>query len=116
MLLSFTEIETDHGWFPLVATVVSVPGEHGVHTDDREGEIERNGVDKRRAIESAAAGAAVGAAAGAVGGGGKGAGIGAGAGAELGTTAGILSDRNLRLEKGTELELRLDRPLTVPQN
>jgi hypothetical protein len=116
MLLSFTEIETDHGWMPLVATVVGVPGEHGVHTDEREGEIERNGVDKRRAIESAAAGAAIGAAAGAVGGGGKGAGIGAGAGAALGTTAGILSDRNLRLEKGTEIELRLDRPLTVPQN
>jgi len=52
--------------------------------------------------------------AGAIGGGGKGAGIGAGAGAALGTTAGILMNRNLRLEKGTQLELRLDRPLTLP--
>lgn len=120
MLLSFTEIETSHGWIPLIATVVGVPGEHGVHTDNREGEgegeIVRNGMDKRRAIESAAAGAAVGATAGALGGGGKGAGIGAGAGAALGTAAGVLSDRDLRLDKGTQLELRLDRPLTIPQS
>jgi hypothetical protein len=115
MLLSFTEIETRHGWVPLIATVVSVPGEHGVNTDDKEGEIKKT-VDKRRTVESAAAGAAIGATAGALGGGGKGAAIGAGAGAALGTTAGILTDRNLRLDKGTQLELRLDRPLTVPQS
>ncbi len=115
MLLTFNEIETSHGWIPLVATVVGVPGEKGVHTQGSEGEIERNGMDKRRAVESAVAGAAIGAAAGALGGGGKGAGIGAGAGAALGTTAGILTDRDLRLNKGTQIELRLDRPLTVPQ-
>lgn len=29
LLLSFDEIETQHGWMPLVATVTGVPGEHG---------------------------------------------------------------------------------------
>jgi hypothetical protein len=114
MLLTFNEIETNHGWIPLMATVAGVPGEKGVHTQGNEGEIQKNGVDKRRAVESAIAGAAIGATAGAIGGGGRGAGIGAGAGAALGTTAGILTSRNLRLEKGTQIELRLDRPLAVP--
>src|SRR5438270_9187965 len=114
MLLTFNEIETNHGWVPLIATVMGVPGEKGVHTEGDEGEIAKNKMNKQRTIESAVAGAAIGAAAGAIGGGGKGAGIGAGAGAALGTTAGILMNRNLRLEKGTQLELRLDRPLTLP--
>jgi hypothetical protein len=116
MLLTFNEIQTEHGWIPLVATVVGVPGEKGVHTTGDEGEIDRNKMDKQRTVESAAAGAAIGAVAGALGGGGKGAAIGAGAGAALGTTAGVLTDRNLKLNKGTQLELRLDRPLTVPQS
>ena len=30
LLLSFDEIETDHGWLPLIATVTGVPGEHGL--------------------------------------------------------------------------------------
>lgn len=32
----------------------------------------------------------------------------------VGLGAGILTDRDLKLEKGTQLELRLDRPLVVP--
>jgi hypothetical protein len=116
MLLSFDEIETRHGWVPLIATVTGVPGEHGVKEETGpEGEIERRGVDKKRAVESAVVGAAVGATAGAVGGGGKGAAIGAAAGATLGTGAGILTDRDLRLDKGQQIEIRLDRQLTVPQ-
>ena len=74
ILLSFDEIETKHGWVPLIATVTGVPGEHGVTpATGNEGEIERRGTDKRRAIEAAGVGAAVGAIAGAVAGGGKGA-------------------------------------------
>jgi outer membrane lipoprotein SlyB len=65
-------------------------------------------------IETAAVGAGIGAIGGAAAGGGKGAGIGAGAGAGLGALAGVLTDRNLRLEKGTTLEVRLDRQLQVP--
>src|SRR3954453_15272413 len=30
LLLSFDEIETAHGWMPLIATVTGVPGEHGL--------------------------------------------------------------------------------------
>ena len=115
ILLSFDEIETKHGWVPLTATVSGVPGEHGVdQTMGSEGEIQKRGTDKRRAIESAIIGAGVGAAAGAAAGGGKGAAIGAAAGGALGTGAGILTDRDFTLEKGTQLELTLDRQLQVP--
>jgi|SRR5678815_1428562 hypothetical protein len=113
MLLSFDEIETNHGWVPLVATITGVPGEHAAKTDE-EGDIQRKGMNKKRMIETAAVGAGIGAIGGAAAGGGKGAGIGAGAGAGLGALAGVLTDRNLRLEKGTTLEVRLDRQLQVP--
>jgi hypothetical protein len=115
ILLSFDEIETRNGWRPLIASVSDVPGEHGVKPVGDEGEIERAGHSKQRTVEDAAAGAAVGAAAGAIGGGGRGAAIGAGAGAGAGVAAALLFDRNVKLQKGQQLELRLDRPLQVPQ-
>jgi len=114
LLLSFDEIETPHGWQPLIASVSDVPGEHGVKQVSEEGEIERNGPNKQRTIEEAATGAAIGATAGALGGGGRGAAIGAGAGAGAGVAAGLLLN-NLKLQKGQQIELRLDRPLQVPQ-
>jgi hypothetical protein len=116
ILLSFDEIETDHGWVPLIATVTGVPGEHGVKTSDSEGQIERRGMSKKHEIEAVAVGAVVGTVAGAAAGGGKGAGIGAGAGAGVGALAGLLTDRNLKLEKGTTLEVRLDHALQVPSH
>ena len=116
MLLSFDEIETEHGWVPLVATVTGVPGEHGVKPPDAEGEIERKGMSKRHVIEAVAVGAAVGTAAGAAAGGGRGAGIGAGAGAGAGAIAGLLTGHDLRLDKGTTLEVRLDHPLRIPSH
>lgn len=116
LLLSFDQIETRHGWVPLAATVTGVPGEHGVKQETgREGEIERPGVDKRRAAEAAVIGAGVGTLAGAAAGGGKGAAIGAAAGAGVGLGAGILTDRNFKLDKGTQLEVQLDRQLIVPR-
>jgi len=115
MILSFDEIGTEHGAMPIAATVTSVPGEHGVKPETgAEGEISRTSVDKRRAIEGAAIGAAVGTAAGAAAGGGKGAAIGAAAGAGAGLGASLLTGRNLVLQKGQQLELKLDRALTVP--
>jgi hypothetical protein len=114
MLLSFDEIETNHGWVPLIATVTGVPGEHSVKQPDAEGEIERKGMSNRRMIEAVAVGAVLGTAAGGAASGGKGAGIGAGAGAGVGALAGLLTDHDVRLEKGTTLEVRLDRPLQVP--
>jgi hypothetical protein len=114
ILLSFDEIDTDHGWVPLIGTVTGVPGEHGVKTSDSEGEIERKGMSKKHEIEAIAVGAAIGSVAGAAAGGGRGAGIGAGAGAGVGALAGLLTDRNLKLDKGTTLEVRLDHALQVP--
>jgi hypothetical protein len=114
MLLSFDEIETSHGWVPLIATVTGVPGEHGVKSPDEEGNIERQGMSKEREVEAAAVGAGIGAAAGAAAGGGKGAGIGAAAGAGAGALAGVLTDHELKLNKGTVLEVRLDHPLQIP--
>ncbi|PYX07672.1 MAG: hypothetical protein DMG88_14095 [Acidobacteria bacterium] len=114
LLLSFDEIETNHGWVPLIATVTGVPGERGVKPPDEEGEIERRGMNKRHEIERAGAGAGVGAVGGAVAGGGRGAAIGAGIGAAVGAVSGFLTDRNLHLDKGTTLEVRLDHPLQVP--
>jgi len=116
LILSFDQIETQHGWVPLAATVTGVPGEHGLKPETGpEGEIERPPVDKQRAAEAAAVGAGVGTLAGAAAGGGKGAAIGAAAGAGVGLGAGVLSDRNIRLDKGTQLEVQLDRQLIVPR-
>jgi hypothetical protein len=114
MLLSFDEIETNHGSMPLIATVTGVPGEHAVKQPDAEGEIERKGMSKRHVIEAIAVGAGLGVATGTAAGGRHGAAIGAGAGAGAGALAGFLTDRNLKLDKGTTLELRLDHPLQVP--
>ncbi len=114
MILSFDEIETNHGSMPIAATVSAVPGEHGVNQETgAEGEISRRS-DKKRTVEVAAGGAAVGALGGAIAGGSKGAIIGAAVGAGVGAGASLLTGRNLVLDKGQQLELRLDRPLTVP--
>ena len=95
LLLSFDEIETRHGWAPLIATIIDVPGEHGLSTG-AEGGIERRGQGggQRRDPDSD--------------------GIGAKAGAAAGVVQAIFSDHRLELQKGTMLEVRLDRALQVP--
>lgn len=115
LILTFDEIDTGHGSMPLIATITGVPGDHSVKVPDEEGDLERKGMSKERTIEAAAVGAGVGAVAGGAIHGGKGAGIGAGSGAALGMTAALMSDHDLRLEKGTVLELRLDRNLQIPR-
>jgi uncharacterized protein YcfJ len=115
LLLSFDEIATKHGKMGLIATVTGVPGEKAAKQPNEEGEIERKSPNKGRMIETAAVGAAVGAIAGSVAGGGKGAGIGAGVGAGAGALGGFLTQRNITLNKGTVLEVRLDHPLQVPR-
>ena len=99
---------------PLVADVVSVPGDHSVRPgESKEGEIEARTSKGRRDVEAAAAGAAIGAVVGATAKGGKGAGL----GAALGGIAGFLISsgvgQELDLPKGTKLELQLGRPLYV---
>jgi len=114
LLLALDEIETRKGWVPLVGTVTGVPGDPSIKSTDNEGEITRKGVDRKRAVTNAAIGAAVGAVSGAAIGGGKGAAIGAAVGAGMGTGSGLLSKQEIKLNKDTQLEVRLDRDLTVP--
>jgi hypothetical protein len=114
LMLAMDEMQTRHGWVPLIATVTGVPGDPSIKSTSQEGEITQKGPDKKRVIENAAIGAGVGAATGAAAGGGKGAAAGAVAGAGLMTAAGLLFKTDLKLEKGTNLELRLDRDLVVP--
>ncbi len=114
LLLSFDEVKSDHGWIPLLATVVGVPGEHGLKQMGEEGEIERKGMSKERVIEAAAAGAGAGAAAGGTSGSAKGAAAGAGSGAAAGALSAFTADHNLILQKHTMLEVRLDRNLQLP--
>jgi len=114
LLLSFDEVKSDHGWIPLVATVIGVPGEHGLKPTGEEGEIERKGMSKERVVEAVAVGAAAGAAAGGSLGNGKGAAAGAGSGAAAGALYAFTVDRNLILQKHTVLEVRLDHNLQIP--
>jgi hypothetical protein len=94
LLLSFDEIETQHGWAPLMATITAIPGEHGLTIGD-EGEIEREGQGSQRHGPDAD-------------------GIGARAGTAAAVVHTIFSDHRLQLQKGTILEVRLDRPIRVP--
>jgi hypothetical protein len=113
--LALDEIETRKGWVPLIATVTGVPGDPSIKSATDEGDLYRKGPDKKKVLTNAAIGAAVGAATGSAAAGGKGAALGALAGAGLGTGSGFLfKGTDLRLEKGTQLEVRLDRDLVVP--
>ena len=114
LLLSFDEIQSPQGWLPLSATVVEVPSEHGLKPIGPEGQIERKPIDVRRALEGAGVGAVVGASAGSASGGGKGAAVGAASGAVAGASVATLSDRNILLDKGAQLVLRLDRGILLP--
>jgi hypothetical protein len=115
LLLSFDEIETQHGWVPLIATVTGVPGEHGLREIGEEGEIGRKGMTKEEVAEAVVVGASEGAAEGAHNGGKHGAAAGAGSGAANGAYSAFESGHDLVLDKGTALEIRLDRNLQIPQ-
>lgn len=114
ILLSFDEIETAHGWVPLIATVTGVPGEHGLRQIGEEGEIGRKGMTKEEIAEAVVVGAGRGAAEGERSGGKKGAAQGAGAGAADAAFTAFESGHDLILDKGTALEIRLDRNLMLP--
>lgn len=116
IMLAMDEIETRHGWAPLIATVTGVPGDPSIKSTSDEGELAKKGPDKKRVLTNAAIGAAVGAVSGSVIGGGKGAAVGAAVGAGLGTGSSLLfKGSDLKLDKGTQLEVRLDRDLTIPR-
>jgi hypothetical protein len=113
IILSFDEIETPHGWAPLIATVTGVPGEHGMRQVGEEGEIGRKGMTKEEIAEAVVVGAGEGAAEGMKTGGKRGAAAGAGNGAANSGFSAFESGHDLILEKGTALEIRLDRNLAV---
>jgi len=115
LLLSFDEIETSRGWVPLIATVTGVPGEHGLNQIGEEGEIGRKGMSKEQIAEAVVVGAGEGAAEGMHSGGKKGAAAGAGNGAANSAMTAFEAGHDLILYKGTALEIRLDRNLTVPR-
>jgi len=94
LLLSFDEIETQRGWASLMTTITAIPGEHGLTIGD-EGEIEREGQGSQRHDPDTD-------------------GIASRAGTAAAVVRTIFSDHRLQLQKGTILEVRLDRPLRVP--
>jgi len=117
MQLALDEIETRKGWVPLIGTVTGVPGDPSIKASGEEGEVYRKGPDKKKILTNAAIGAALGAVSGTVLGGGKGAAIGAAAGAGVGGGAGyLMKGSDMKLEKGTQLEVRLDRDLVIPSH
>jgi len=113
LLLSFDEIDTGRGWKPLLATVTGVPGEHGMSQVGEEGEIGRKGITREQVAEAVVVGAGEGAEAGWKSGNKKAAAQGAGEGAANGAFNALESSHDLVLDKGTALEIRLDRNLTL---
>jgi len=79
-----------------------------------EGEIGRKGMSKEQIAEAVVVGAGEGAEQGAHSGGKHGAVAGAGSGAADGAMSAFESSHDLVLDKGTALEIRLDRNLSIP--
>jgi hypothetical protein len=91
-----------------------VPGEHGLQPLGEEGDIGRKGMSKEQIAEAVVVGAGEGAAQGAHSGGKHGAATGAGSGAASSGLSAFESGHDLVLDKGTALEIRLDRNLPIP--
>jgi hypothetical protein len=110
--LTFDEIRTSFGSLPIVAEVVSVPGDHSVKSGtSQEGLIEGRSSTQHDAAEAAAAGAAIGAVKGVKDKDKKEAAEGAALGA---LTAYLMESgrgHELNLPKGAKLELELERAL-----
>jgi hypothetical protein len=110
--LTFDEIRTKFGKLPIVAEVVSVPGDHSVKSGTaQEGLIEGHSSNQRNAAQAAAAGAAIGAVKGVKDKDKKEAAEGAALGA---ITAYLMESgrgHELKLPKGAKLELELERAL-----
>jgi hypothetical protein len=113
LTLALDELETRKGWVPLIATVIGVPGDPSIKSTGAEGQLVRQGPDKKRAAINAAIGAGVGAAEGGVSGGKEGAAAGTRSGMKTGTAL-LLQGNDLKLDKGMQLEVRLDRDTVVP--
>jgi hypothetical protein len=88
MWLTLDEINTPDGWLPVVAMVDDAPGVHSIRVDyNREGEIEVGSSKRNEALQAATA---------------------------YMVTSGL--GQELTLDKGTKLELILERPLYFARN
>lgn len=113
LMLRFEEIRFAGQKQPIVASVLGVVGEKGVKSKvGKEGEIEGKGSRGKRAAIGAAVGGGIGTAVGVTKGGSRDTAIAAGSGAALGALIGaVAGGPELVLDKGTRIQLRLDRPL-----
>lgn len=110
--LTFDEIRTKFGRLPIVAEVVSVPGEHSVRTKaGQEGLIEGRSSTQEDAAQAAAAGAALGAVKGVKDKDKKEAAEGAALGAITAYLVESGRGHEVELPKGVKLELELERAL-----
>jgi hypothetical protein len=110
--LTFDEIHTKFGRLPIVAEVVSVPGEHSVmNKPGQEGLIEGRSSSQEDAAQAAAAGAALGAIKGVKDKDKKEAAEGAALGAFTAYLVESGRGHELDLQKGAKLELELERAL-----
>jgi hypothetical protein len=110
--LTFDEIHTKFGRLPIVAEVVSVPGEHSVkNKPGQEGLIEGRSSTQEGAAQAAAAGAALGAVKGVKDKDKKEAAEGAALGAITAYLVESGRGHELDLQKGVKLELELERAL-----
>ncbi len=111
--LTFDEIHTKFGTLPIVAEVVSVPGDHSVKTGtaQQEGLIEGRTSTQQAAAEAAAAGAAIGAVKGVKDKDKKEVAEGAAAGAIAAYLMESGRGHEIDLPKGAKLELELERAL-----
>jgi hypothetical protein len=117
MWLTFDDLQVRGGRAPLVAAIDDVPGVQSVRVNfAREGDIEGNSEPRRTAYEAAAAGALAGAAPGVESHNKKDAATGAAVGAVTAfmVTSGL--GEELTLERGTKLEITLERPLYLAEN
>jgi len=113
LTIAMDELETRKGWVPLIGTVTGVPGDPTIKSTAQEGQLTRQGPDKKRAATNTAIGAGVGAAEGGMHNGRQGASAGAKSAMNTGIAL-LLQGNDLKLDKGTQLEVRLDREIVVP--
>ena len=117
MWLTFDDLQVRGGRAPLVAAIDDVPGVQSVRVNfAREGDIEGNTEPRRTAYEAAAAGALTGAAPGVAAHNKKDAATGAAVGAVTAfmVTSGL--GEELTLERGTKLEITLERSLYLAED
>lgn len=111
--LRFEAIELPDGTQLLIAASLTELDEKEKETVTDEGGVKGEGSKKRNAA-TIGAGAGIGAAIGAIAGGGKGAVAGGAIGAGAGTGAVLVTrGKDIKLDRGTELAIQLDRALTV---